>query len=311
MNLLTNAGGGYMKGGVKLMKRFYSASQPMQHFRQFCDVTEAVGKNKGDLFGFNTYGNLAVTGNTLAENSAMPVNDIAILRGSVTLTESGEAIPYSGKLEAIAEHDIKNIVEDKLAKHAAQTLDRQAFNAFNSTQLVFSPAGGNSATDVVLSTTGSAGAQINDSALTKEHVNKIVNTMRERNVPTYDNENYICVAHPSTLSNLQIQLESVRQYVTEGYQVIANGEMGRYDGTRFIRQTNVPKESWTNGKSDFAFFFGADTVMEAVAVPEEIRAKIPTDFGRDNAIGWYYIGGFSLIRQDVANGTVFKWGSQS
>ena len=64
-------------------------------------------------------------------------------------------------------------------------------------------------------------------------------------------------------------------------------------------------------KSDFAFFFGADTVMEAVAVPEEIRAKIPTDFGRDNAIGWYYIGGFSLIRQDIANGTVFKWGSQS
>ncbi len=29
-----------------------------------------------------------------------------------------------------------------------------------------------------------------------------------------------------------------------------------------------------------------DTVAEAIAVPEEVRAKIPTDFGRSKGIAW-------------------------
>ncbi len=36
--------------------------------------------------------------------------------------------------------------------------------------------------------------------------------------------------------------------------------------------------------TDWAFFFGQDTVAEAIVVPEEIHAEIPTDFGRSKGI---------------------------
>ena len=65
----------------------------------------------------------------------------------------------------------------------------------------------------------------------------------------------------------------------------------RYD----VEQTNIAKgtgtdgitqTTWTNGKSDWIFFFGNDTVAEAVAVPEEMRGKIPSDYGRSKGVAW-------------------------
>ena len=41
--------------------------------------------------------------------------------------------------------------------------------------------------------------------------------------------------------------------------------------------------------------FGADAVREKILTPEEIRIKIPTDFGRDRGIAWYYLGGFKTV----------------
>ena len=95
-----------------------------------------------------------------------------------------------------------------------------------------------------------------------------------------------------------------------------NGEIGRYDGVRFVEQTHKAKASigtatsaWTNGKSDWAVFFGEDTVAEAVAVPEEIRGKIPGDFGRDRGIAWYYLGGFGIVHTQAAQSRIVIWDS--
>jgi hypothetical protein len=30
--------------------------------------------------------------------------------------------------------------------------------------------------------------------------------------------------------------------------------------------------------------------MEAIVVPEEIRGRLSTDYGRSNGIAWYYLG---------------------
>jgi len=44
-----------------------------------------------------------------------------------------------------------------------------------------------------------------------------------------------------------------------------------------------------------AIFFGADPVIEAVAVAEEIRAKIPEDYGRSKGVAWYALLGFENV----------------
>ncbi|MGH2362042.1 MAG: hypothetical protein ACRDGM_16070, partial [bacterium] len=66
--------------------------------------------------------------------------------------------------------------------------------------------------------------------------------------------------------------------------------------------------------SNWAFFFGEDTVAEAIAVPEEMRGKIPTDFGRSRGIAWYYLGGYGLVHpinsaDNSKNARIVKWDS--
>jgi hypothetical protein len=62
------------------------------------------------------------------------------------------------------------------------------------------------------------------------------------------------------------------------------------------------------------FFFGDDTVAEAIAVMEEMRGKIPGDYGRSKGVAWYYLGGFGLVHQldsgtSSLNARILKWDS--
>jgi hypothetical protein len=157
------------------------------------------------------------------------------------------------------------------------------------------------------------------------HVKAIVDLMKERNIPAYTADDYINVSHPSTYRGFKNSMETLHQYTQTGIEMIFTGEIGRYESCRFIEQTFIPKggaydsttydpwagtaDAWNNGLSSWSFFMGGDTVTEAVCVPEEIRAKIPGDFGRSRGIAWYYLGGFGLVHTDATNARVVMWDS--
>jgi hypothetical protein len=200
----------------------------------------------------------------------------------------------------------------------------ETYLQFDNTPLRVEPAGGNSATSVNLDTNGTASVT-NNLALGTGHVKAIVDVMKERNIPPYVVDDYLCLSHPTTLRNLKNGLETLHQYTETGLAHIFNGEIGRYESTRFCEQTFIPKggaankttfdpwsqtaQAWANGLSSWAFFMGGDTVTEAVCIPEEIRAKIPGDFGRSRAIAWYYLGGFGIVHPDATNARIVKWDS--
>lgn len=145
----------------------------------------------------------------------------------------------------------------------------------------------------------------------------------------YTGDDYYALAWPTTFRNIKNQLETIHQYTEKGFGMIMNGEIGRYENTRYIEQTNIPKggaadsttwnafsrtaDAWNGANSDWIYFFGADTVAEAIAVPEEMRGKIPTDFGRSRGVAWYYLGGFGIVHPvvDQANARIIKWDSAS
>lgn len=301
--------GGYMYS-LNLSKELRMAVQPMLQFRQFCDVKDASmqGKNKGDLFHWNVYSNVANQGSTLNESEVMPETNFTITQGSLTITEMGNSVPYTGKLDDLSEHPVKEIINKVLKNDAAKAFDNAAYAEFASTLLYVAPTSGTS-TDAVTLTTNGATATTNNVAMGKGHVKAISDLMKERNIPTYDANNYIAIGHPSTFRNFKNELESVHQYTPQGFQMILNGEIGRYENIRFVEQTNIAKETWTNGKSNWAYFFGSDTVAEAIAVPEEIRGKIPTDYGRSKGVAWYYLGGFGIVHTTVAESRIIKWAS--
>ena len=99
-----------------------------------------------------------------------------------------------------------------------------------------------------------------------------------------------------------------------GFTQIRAGEIGRYEEVIFHEQTNIAPEVWTKGLSSQAHFFGSDTVAEAIVVPEEIRGKIPSDYGRSKGIAYYALLGYGIVHAlDTSTNShdcrVIKWGS--
>lgn len=278
--------------------------------RQFADVKDAAiqGKGKGDTFHWNIYSDVATQGTTLVETTVMPETNYTITQGTMTITEYGNSVPYTGKLDDLSEQPVKEVISKVLKNDAKKAFDTAAYAQFNATPLRAIPTNGTDTGAITLYTNGTV-TGTNNVALGKEHVKAIVDLMKERNIPPYVNDDYIAIGHPSTFRALKNDLETIHQYTDAGFQLIINGEIGRYENTRFVEQTNIAKAGWTNSKSNQAFFFGADTVAEGVAQSEEMRGKIPGDFGRDRGIAWYYIGGFGLVHTVAANARILKWDS--
>ncbi len=321
----TNSLGGYQYSD-NLSSKFRKAVQPAVKFRQFCDVKDAAGKSRGENFHWNVYSDVSKQGGTLVETNTMPEGNITITQGTLTITEYGNSVPYSGKLEALGKSSIRQPLMTALRDDATKAFDIGAHAQFDTTPLRVVPTGGTATDSVVLTTDGTA-AVTNNVALGKDHIKAIVDTMRERNIPSYVEEDYYSLSHPTTFRNFKNDLETIHQYTGEGLKMIKNGEEGRYEGMRFVRQTHIPKggaadsttfdpetgtaDAWDNGKSSWAFFFGADTCAEGIAIPEEMRAKLPGDYGRSKGVAWYYIGGFGLVHSDQAQARIVKWDSAS
>ena len=307
--------GGYMYA-LNLSRQLRMAVQPIVKFRQFCDVKDAAhqGLHRGDTFHWNVFSDVGTQGSTLVETNTIPETSFTISQGTMTITEAGNSVPWTGKLDDLAEQPVAEVVRKVLKNDAKKAFDNLAAAQFDLCKIRVASA---TSTTAVVTTTNGATVTTNDVALGKGHIKAIVDVMKERNIPAYADDDYYSIAWPTTYRTLKNDLETLKSYVDQGFQMIMNGEIGRYDGVRFVEQTHIAKGTgmgtagvaWTNSKSDWALFFGEDTVAEAVAVPEEIRGKIPGDYGRDRGVAWYYLGGFGITHTQQAQTRIVMWDS--
>jgi N4-gp56 family major capsid protein len=296
-----------------------AAVQPLVKFRQFADVHDASqqGKKKGDTFTWDVFSDVATAGQVLTETNTMPETNFTITQGTLTVTEGGNSVPYSGKLDNLSKFPVEDIIKKVLKNDAVKFFDRLAWGQFNQTLLRAIPTGGTSASAVTLFTNGTV-TGTNSVPFSNAHAKAICDAMKERNIPAYIADDYYSLAWPTTLRTFKNALETIHQYSDTGFNLIMNGEIGRYENTRYIEQTNIAKgtgtdgvttTNWVNGQSDWIFFFGNDTVAEGIVVPEEMRGKIPTDYGRSKGIAWYYLGGFGIVHTLATNARIVKWDS--
>lgn len=321
-----NALGGFMYSD-QLSNVLRMALLPTVKFRQFADAKDATekGLHAGQNFNWNIFSRIATGGAQLQENVAMPTSNFTVTQGTLSITEYGNTIPYSGKLDDLSKQPVTEVIHKILKVDAKETLDGATWSQFNATVMHLGPTAGTSTTSVTLQV--GAPTITNNTPMTNSHIKAISDIMKESNVPAYTGDDYYAMAWPTTFRTFKNSLEALHQYTETGLSMIANGEIGRYEGIRFIEQTGIARGGaynatgytfrnpvpWANGQSDWCFFFGEDTVAEAVVIPEEIRGKIPTDFGRSRAIAWLYLGGFGLVHgasvADSANARIFKWDS--
>lgn len=233
-------------------------------------------------------------------------------------------MPYSGALEALSEIPVRKPIMQALRNDAIKTFDSLAHAQFKNTLLRVVPAAGTSTSSLALTTDGTA-TVTNNIAFNLSHAKLVVDLMKERNIPPYEADDYYAIGWPSTFRTFKNNLESVMQYTSEGFGKLMNGEIGRYDNIRYVEQTHIPKggaadsttwnpytdtaDAWNNGLSDWIFFCGEDTVAEGINTPEEVRAKIPTDYGRSKGVAWYALVGFGLVHTTAAQARVVMWDS--
>lgn len=295
--------GDYQRGKHELCPRLAFIGGQLSNREQYCDVREAFGKGKGEQFAWDIYSDVATQGGELDETVTMPETNFQITQQTLIVTEFGNSVPFTKKLDDLSEHPVTEVIHKVLKNDARKALDAAAYAQFNLTPL---RVVGDAATTISVTENGTpSGAPAVEFANT--HAKLIADEMAERDIPTFDGVNYMAVARPTTLRAFKDDLEGIHQYTSEGWHVIMNGEKGRYEGIRYCEQTNIASEGWTN--SDAIFFFGADTVVEAFSIQEEIRGKIPTDYGRSKGIAWYAMLGYGIVHTAAAQARILKWDS--
>lgn len=294
---VTDTVGGFL-GNAKLSKQLRYVGQPLQKFRQFCQVRGALGKNRNDTLIFDKCRNVDTAGGTLVETDTIPEHEFPIAQGTLTITEYGNSIPYTGKLDALSEFDVDNAVTVALRNDMSKVLDQACANEFLSCELKY-VAVATTSYELTTESTGTNSATAT-TGLDEYHVRSIVDMLQVNNVEPYDGTDYICIGSIMAISALMGAPDWVSAAQYGDPERLFSGEVGRFYGCRFIKENNcLCNTSGTGADQGEAIFFGADACMEGVAIPEELRAKIPTDYGRSQGVAWYYLGGYKKI-WDVA-----------
>lgn len=303
----------------ELNKFFQKAAQPMLKFRQFVALKEAFGKQKGESVNWLKVANVDDFGGKLVETNTMHETKQGLSWGTLTVDEYGNSIPFTQKVEALSEFDIKQIVRDGLLDDAVKVIDGEVERQFNATPLRYV---GTATGGYALTTDGTATAT-NTSVLNSYHIRKMKLEMEKRNVPMWEGDTYAMILSLEAAESLQGALESVYQYTEKGITRIFNGEIGMLHGVRFIKDSFASRylydsaartatlKSWTGNYSLDGYMFGRPTVREAIVIPEEIRMKVTTDYGRSKGLAWYGLFGWMIERDatEPDDARIIKWDS--
>ena len=298
----TNSLGGYFSN-PELSQKLRVLAQPLKRFRSFTSPLGAGGAGKSANVYFDKIGNVNTAGGQLTETIAMTETFAVITRGTATMQEYGNAIAYTNKLISLSQLSPEDSTSIALRNDAAKVLDSQCAIQYQAAEFVAVQTAGTS----VIFTSNATATATAQSDLTGANVRSIVNFMRKKNIPYVDGSNYVMIASVQSYSGLFTDTATGGFIDSSKYtQALAGdlfrGEVGKFYTVRVVEETNVLSNAVGTSTTGEAVIFGDDSVKEVVAIPEELREKIPTDYGRSQGLAWYALLGFQRIWDWVADG---------
>ena len=314
----------------QLSKTFRRVAQPLFKFRQFCDTKFAFGKGSGESITWLQVANLGNYGGKLTETNTFFETTQPLYRCTSTVNEYGLSIPWTFKSEALSEFDVEEIMRSGLVDDMAKVLEGLAEREFSDTPLKVTAT----TTASLNVCTGTATAS-NTGGINSLHVRKCILELKKRNIPGFTKlgGGYVGILSAGATDCLRGEITdgSTGGMASTGFlgsetgsKIFINGEIGSLHGVRLVEdtfgtmfaydpttRTATSKKSlttsrtlktltqatyWQTGAECLeSYFFGSPTVAQVISVPEEIRRKIPTDYGRSKGIAWYAILDFKLM----------------
>lgn len=290
-----SAQGGYL-ANPKLSRQIRHAASLMTRFRQFVRPEPGFGKKMGESILFDKIGKVSNAGGTLNETLRIPETSVAVSQGTVTVTEYGNSVPYTGKLDDLAEFSVNNIWTVALRDDMAEVLDDAAHDAFALAKVKYTPTGTAGAPTGTFDTDGTISNAATRHVQTFDLLEIGLYLKSTLKAKKYDGNDYIAICSPGFLNAMMKDTDFKQASLYGDPEALFAGEVKRFQGFRFVEENNCLSDTLgTTAYRGEAIFFGADPVVEGVAVPGEMRAKIPEDYGRSKGVAWYGILGFQIV----------------
>lgn len=280
--------GSYLRS-PKLSAQMREQASAFYVWRQFVTVKEALGKNAGDTVEFTKRLRIDTRGGTLTETATMPMNQIKFVKDSVVVNEYGNGVNYTQKIETLSEFNIRNNMEKGLVDDQKDTLDNAVATQAKTAEFV-AVCTATTRAGVVFTTDGTATATATNNPSDK-NIRAIVDYLKKKKTPKIGTH-YVGVLSVEAMGGLYDYLQAIAQYAEPEFRF--KDEVGRYYGCRFVEDNNILDNTAGNSSYGEGIIFGDEFILEAVALPEELRYE-ETDLGRNKKLGWYAILGFKKI----------------
>jgi N4-gp56 family major capsid protein len=261
--------------------------------RSLADVKPVQQAMPGSSVVFSIYSDLAQATSTLTE--ASDVSSIALgnpNQVTVTLNEYGSAVTTTKKLNLTSFNDVDSALADIIAYNAADSIDAVVAAVLTSgTNIIY---GGTATTTNTIAAADKISVTDIRQAVTELRTNKALPRIGEL---------YAAYLHPRQTADLRAEtgtggFQELSKYVDRTPFVA--GAVGVIEGAFVVETPRVPFAANTNSP--------AVNVYKAVVAGREALAEaqgqdISTVVGpqidalrRFHTIGWYYFGGFNLLR---------------
>ncbi len=287
-----------------LTDRLRQVSQPEFRIRQFADVREGIGLKRGDTFLFDKRQNVSSQGGTLSETATIPETNFVTNQGTGVVTEYGNAVGYTAKLNSLGQFDVPSNTEQALKDDMVKVLESAVGDVFAATEYI---GVCETTASFAITTNGTATATAT-ADLTGSNVRTAVDFFKRNLVPKFDGQNFVMVVSVNARSGMFDDVAAggwsdITKYTDLAINNLLNGEVGTYYGARFVEETgflsNIVGNGATHGQS---ILIGGDNIIESVVEPEQIRVKESADFGRDMGLAWYFLGGWTRVWDFAVDG---------
>jgi len=283
-NLVVNAYDTYVRAALR--------SLPVM--RSVADLRPVSMTNPGTTLKFAVYDNLTAATTALTETS--DVTPVALGNPSqvtVTVTEYGNAVEQTEKVNLAAFSDIDTMIGDAIAYNAADTLDKLVATALTGGTVV---KYGGSRT--------STGTLTASDVLSTTMLRKAQTALLEANAQPRVGDLYTLFIHPRQAFDLRAETGSggfvdIHKYTTENVGNLLTGTIGVLEGFQVVQTTRVPSaaEGASSATVYKAVAVGKEALLEAnVYDVQTVIAPQIDILRRKSALGWKYFGGWGIFR---------------
>ena len=272
-------------------------------FDAVADVQPVQQAMPGSSVTFTIFNDLAEATSTLDEVTDVTAVAMSDSQVSVTLAEYGNAVATTAKLRGTSFLDVDTVAANVIGYNAGSSLDTIVKTVLQAGSNVAYATGG--ATDPTSRATVAA-----EDVIAADDIRKVTAQLRGANVPTF-NGLYMGFIHPDVSYDLRSETGAAAwrdPHVYVDTDMIYNGEIGAFEGVRFVETPRAPLFADEGASSTVDVYgtlvMGRQALAKAHSItdgngplPKIVRGPITDTLERFQPIGWYWLGGYGRFRE--------------